>query len=141
MSVWTYKSCFLVTKHLLKVGSEVNPTPSYTVLASVSLLWTCSGNTLRTPASRSNAINRFSSIYEKCKWLQRDSNPQPLGCGFESRCGLNRACFVQGVPWHSGNYRVYILSKTRSWHDKNLQNIKKIFLKYICIINWASEYL
>ena len=32
------------------------------------------------------------------------------GCGFESRyCHLNfryGACFKQGVPWHSGNYRV-----------------------------------
>ena len=52
---------------------------------------------------------------KKCKWLQRDSNPQPLSyelsdCGFESRCShLNFrycACFEQGVPWHSGKYRV-----------------------------------
>ena len=32
------------------------------------------------------------------------------GCGFESSCShLNfrfRACFEQGVPWHSGNYSV-----------------------------------
>ena len=37
------------------------------------------------------------------------------GCGFESRCEyLNfryRAFFEQGVPWHSGNYRMYIHSK------------------------------
>ena len=76
-------------------------------------------------------VNEYStkSIYE------------PSGCGFESHCSSNRACFVQGVPWHIGSYRVYILSKTRSWLDKNLQNIKKIFFKYICIINWASKYL
>ena len=47
------------------------------------------------------------------------------GCGFESSCShLNfrfRACFVQGVPWHSGNYRVRIHSETRTWHDKNIQ--------------------
>ena len=34
------------------------------------------------------------------------------GCGFESICShLNFrfcACFKQGVPWHSGNYRVWI---------------------------------
>ena len=34
------------------------------------------------------------------------------GSGFESRCShLNfrfRACFEQGVPWHSGDYRVWI---------------------------------
>ena len=52
------------------------------------------------------------------------------GCGFESRCShLNfrfRACFEQGVPWHSGNYRVWIHSETRTWHDKNIQT--KVFM-------------
>ena len=47
------------------------------------------------------------------------------GCGFESSCShLNfrfRACFEQGVPWHSGKYRVWIHSETRTWHDKNIQ--------------------
>ena len=37
------------------------------------------------------------------------------GCGLEFRCcHLNfkyRACFEQGVPWHSGNYRVWIHSE------------------------------
>ena len=40
------------------------------------------------------------------------------GCGFESRCShLNfrfGACLEQGVPWHSGNYRVWTQSETRS---------------------------
>ena len=48
------------------------------------------------------------------------------GCGFESRCThLNfrfRACFEEGVPWHSGNYGVWIHSETRPWHDKNRQS-------------------
>ena len=47
------------------------------------------------------------------------------GCGFKSSCShLNirfRACFEHGVPWHSGNYRVWINSETRTWHDKNIQ--------------------
>ena len=46
---------------------------------------------------------------------------------FESSCShLNfrfRACFEQGVPWHSGNYRVWIHSETRTWHNKNIQLI------------------
>ena len=50
-------------------------------------------------------------------------NPHSI---FESRCShLNfrfRACFEQGVPWHSGNYRVWIHSETRTWHDKNIQS-------------------
>ena len=48
------------------------------------------------------------------------------GCGFESSCShLNfkfRACFEQGLPWHSGNYRVWIHPETRTWHDKNIQS-------------------
>ena len=47
------------------------------------------------------------------------------GCGVESSCRhLNfrfRACFQQGVSWHSGNYRVWIHSETCTWHDKNIQ--------------------
>ena len=45
--------------------------------------------------------------------------------------GSNKVCsqlnfiyctyFEQGVPWHSGNYRVQTDSKTRMWHDKNTQ--------------------
>ena len=48
-------------------------------------------------------------------------------CGFESRCNhLNlryRACFEQGAPWHSRNYRVQIHSKMRMRHDKNAQSL------------------
>ena len=48
------------------------------------------------------------------------------GCGLESSCGhLNckfRACFEQGVPEHSGNYRVWVHSETRAWHDRNIQS-------------------
>ena len=35
------------------------------------------------------------------------------GCGFE-----------QGVPWHSGIYRMWSHSKTRTWHDKNTKSRK-----------------
>ena len=51
------------------------------------------------------------------------------GCGFESCCShLNfrfRTCFEQGVPWHSGNYRVWIQSEMDIWHDKNIQSIEE----------------
>ena len=30
--------------------------------------------------------------------------------------------FQQGIPWHSGNYRVWIHSETCAWHDKNIQS-------------------
>ena len=37
-----------------------------------------------------------------------------------------RAFFEQGVPWHWGNYRMYIHSETRMWHDNNIQ-FKNLF--------------
>ena len=44
----------------------------------------------------------------------------------ESRwCHLNfryRVCFQQGIPWHSGNYRVWIDFETPTWHDNNIQS-------------------
>ena len=47
------------------------------------------------------------------------------GCEFESRCcHLNfrcHACFEQGVPWHSDNYRVLIHFEMRTWNNKNVQ--------------------
>ena len=30
-------------------------------------------------------------------------------------------CFEQWVPWYSGNYRIWIHSEIRTWHDKNIQ--------------------
>ena len=33
-----------------------------------------------------------------------------------------RACFEQGVPWHSGKCKVWIHSQTRTWNDKNIQS-------------------
>ena len=47
------------------------------------------------------------------------------GCGFESSYNhlkfRFRAWLEQGVPWHSGNYRVWIYSETRTWHENNIQ--------------------
>ena len=49
------------------------------------------------------------------------------GCAFESRCShLNFricACFEQGIPWLSGNYRVWIHFKTCAWHDENIKSL------------------
>ena len=56
------------------------------------------------------------------------------GCGFKSSCSqLNfrfRACFEQGVLWHSSNYRVWSLSGTCAWHDKNKQLIYNVEKKH-----------
>ena len=48
------------------------------------------------------------------------------GCGFESRCShlkfRYRTCLEQGCHQHSVNFRVWIHSKLRTWHDKNIQS-------------------
>ena len=53
------------------------------------------------------------------------------GSGFESSSShLNlrfRTCFEQGVPWDSGNYRVWIHSGTCTWHDKYIQSMSVMF--------------
>ena len=67
------------------------------------------------------------------KWLQIVwvSVYEQSRSGFKSSCiHLNfrfRACFEQGVPWHSGNYRVWIHSQTRTWHVKNIQTKNEVF--------------
>ena len=47
-------------------------------------------------------------------------------CGLECCCcHLNfryRVCFGQGLPWHSGNYRVQIHSEALIGHDNNIQS-------------------
>ena len=62
------------------------------------------------------------------------------GSRFESRCShLNfkfHAWFEQRVSWHSGNYRVWVLSETRTWHDKNIQ-----WNLYCCNVYVFEDYL
>ena len=46
--------------------------------------------------------------------------------GFHSHCSHLKfrylTGFKQGVPLHLGNYRVWIHSETRTWHDNNIQS-------------------
>ena len=83
-------------------------------------------------------IRTYSQMHRTDKYSQHSSIIWPVwlngwvfvyelsGCRFESSWShLNfrfRACFEKGVPWHSGNYRVWIHSETRTWHDKNIQS-------------------
>ena len=69
------------------------------------------------------------------------------GCGFESSCShlsfRFRTCFKQGVPWHSGNYRLRIHSDMRMSHDKNIVIVLK-FLKQslffsINLVTWRKS--
>ena len=91
-------------------------------------------------------IRTYSHMYRTDKNSQHSSIILPVwpngwvffyelsGCGFESSCShLNFrfcTCFEQGVPWHSGNYRLWIHSETHAWHDKNIQSVKKSELSF-----------
>ena len=58
---------------------------------------------------------KWLSVRLRSKWLLVRVQLRHLNLRF-------RACFEQGVPWHSGNCRVWIHSETRTWHDKNIQS-------------------
>ena len=93
-------------------------------------------------------IRTYSQMHLTDKYLQHSAIIWPVwlngwvflyklvGCGFNPRyIYLNvryRACFEQGVFWHSGNYRVWIHSEKGTWHHKNIQFKNKKFWFYIC---------
>ena len=56
------------------------------------------------------------------------------GCGFESSYShlIFRfcTCSEQWVPWHSGNYKVWIHSETRTWHEKKIHLIFLLHSKF-----------
>ena len=61
----------------------------------------------------------------------------------ESSCSqltlIFRACFEQEVAWYSGNYRVWIHSERRTWHEKNIQSPYKCTVQ-IRIQNTAQSF-
>ena len=87
--------------------------------------------------AKHDMIRAYSQMHHTGKYSQHSSIIWPVqlnswvfvyelsGGGLESSCShLNfrlRACFKQEVIWHSGNYRDWIHSETRTWHDKNIQ--------------------
>ena len=83
-------------------------------------------------------IRTYTQMHRTDKYWQHGSINWPVrlngwvfidvlsGCGFQSSCShLNfrfRDCFEEGVPRHSGNYRIWIHSESRTWHDKNIES-------------------
>ena len=72
-------------------------------------------------------LAKWLSVRLWTKWLWFESICSHLNFRFP-------ACFEQGVPWHSGNYRVWIHSEMCTWHDKNLEGK----LKYVNE-DWVSK--
>ena len=84
----------------------------------------------------------YSQMHRTYKYLQHSSIIWPVSpsgwlfvyelncCGLESIWShLNFkyfTCFEQGVPWHSGEYRVSIHSEMRTWHDKIIHQMHRI---------------
>ena len=87
--------------------------------------------TLNHLAKVTNLVNGLVFVYELS------------GCGLESRCSHFNfrycGCFVQGIPWHSGNYRVWIHSKTRTWHNNNIQLRRSKVFNFQCDLAWSRE--
>ena len=83
-------------------------------------------------------IITYSHMHHTDKYLQHSSIIWPVwqigwvfvyelsAFGFESCCShLNfryGTFFEQGVPWHSGKYRVWMYSEMRLWHDNSIQS-------------------
>ena len=86
-------------------------------------------------------MKTYSQMHRTNKYSQHSSTIWPVwlngsvfvhelsGCGLESRCNhLNFrycACFQQKVPWHSGNYRVWIYYETRTSHCSQMHRADK----------------
>ena len=86
----------------------------------------------------------YHQMHRTDKYLQHSSIIWPFllnslvflyelsGCGLESSCNHLKykflAYFEQGVPWQSGNYRVWIHSETWMWHNKNIQFNTKLIV-------------
>ena len=69
------------------------------------------------------------------------------GSGFESSCShftfRFRACFEQGVPWHSGNYRVWIHSETAyvTWQEHTVWFAYSVLLLFFSSFFLQHSYL
>ena len=104
------------------------------MLRNQNILSDCNWTQTQNHLVRKRTLNHLAKWLSICFWPNGWVLLYQLsGSGFESSCShLNFrfcACFEQGVPWHSGNFRVWIHSETRTWHDKNIQSKHFIFLK------------
>ena len=67
-----------------------------------------------------SSIAKWLSVRLRTKWFWVRSSCSHLTFRF-------RDCFEQEGPWHLGNYRVWIHSETRKWHNRNIQkNIESL---------------
>ena len=130
---YLYVRCiWLYVPIISRTRFRVNQRSIVAWMSRTSLLETCPISEVR------DMIRTYSQIHRTYKYSQHSSIIWPVwfngwvfvyelsGCGFESCCcHLNfryGACFEQGVPRYSGNYRVWIHTETCTWHDKSMKS-------------------
>ena len=77
----------------------------------------CGSNSIQT---HNYLVRKRTKFAKLAKWLTCVVSTYLYGIHLNFRY---RACFEEDVPWHSGNYRVYIHSEMRTWHDNNIQGL------------------
>ena len=88
---------------------------------------------------RNFKINCVKKLLSDCNWIctqnhlvrKRALNHLESSCSCSCSHLTFRfcACFGKRVPWHSGNYRLWIHFETRTWHGKNYSQLKSHCLK------------
>ena len=105
------------------------------MICKVTKKTVCNGTRTQNHLGRKRTLNHLAKLASLAKWLS--VRLRTKWCGFESRGShLNFrycACFEQGVPSHSGKYRVRIHSETHTWHNKNIQTQKKHWFICVCL--------
>ena len=80
----------------------------------------CNGTQIHNNLVRKRKLNYLAKMV---KWLSCFVSTC-LCSHLNVRYGI---CFKQGDLWYSGNYKMWIHSEKRTWHDKNIQsNIQAI---------------
>ena len=107
---------FIYHSHVLVCHMSL--VPDFTMNQSISdCNWTRTQNLL----VRKRTLNHLAkgvSVRLRTKWFWVRVQLRSLKLKLRFR-----ACFEKGIPWHLGNYSVWIHSETCTWHDKNKQSL------------------
>ena len=99
---------------------------TYMEIFKSAFLSDCNWTRTRHHLVHKRTLNHLAKLASLAKWLSVRLWTKWLWARVPSCSHLNfRFCayFEQGVPWHSGKYRVWVHSETRTWHDKNIQTV------------------
>ena len=111
---------------------ECQRTPFWKQAQNMKFKWLQLDLNVRDMARTYSQMHR-TNMYSEHSWIIWPVWPngwvfvyELSGSRLESSCShLNfrfRACLEQGVPWHSGNYKVWFHCEIPTWYDKNIQS-------------------